>query len=107
MVPTHVKILCGVPSHEPPLPIPLLRSERRRGCPEGGRGGSIGSWSQLTSKFFEVFAFHDTNLSTSSPSGGRRHRKSRQDEGPLMASCHETIDHRVPPSHSSSSGMAS
>src|SRR6188508_3490006 len=45
--------------HEPPLPIPLLRSERRRGCPQGGRGGGIGSWSQLMSKFFDVFALHE------------------------------------------------
>src|SRR6185503_1934007 len=26
--------------HAPPLPIPLLHSEWRRGCPKGGRGGA-------------------------------------------------------------------
>src|SRR4026209_2092901 len=67
--------------HEPPLPIPLLRSERRRGCPEGGRGGSIGSWSQLTSKFFEVFALHDPPLPIPllRQSGGEGARRAREE----------------------------
>src|SRR6187200_933545 len=70
--------------HEPPLPIPLLRSERRRGCPEGGRGGSIGSWSQLTSKFFEVFALHEPTPWERRHPAGRFHRLAtvrRQDAG--------------------------
>ena len=54
LIPFRNEIRCHR-ERAPPLPIPLLHSERRRGCPQGGRGGShrrnnqfiIGNWYQM------------------------------------------------------------
>jgi hypothetical protein len=65
-----------LPFHEPPLPIPLLRSERRRGCPKGGRGGARVHGPNARPKL-EVEATHEPACSAGwqpalSPTGSRQ-----------------------------------